>query len=137
VPSEKKTITVTGEFDVRIAPPHAIDVPPNGPRMGRHAMDKVYHGALNGLARGEMLTAGKLQQGQATYVALESFEGTLDGMSGGFALAHLGHMDAGSDALSVSIVPGSGSGALAEIRGELEIVREDGKHTYTLTYWMT
>jgi hypothetical protein len=121
---------------VKIAPPHAIAVPANAPGVGRHVLEKAYHGGLNGLALGEMLTAGQLQQGQATYIALESFDGTLDGRSGGFALAHLGEMDAGSEEMRIGIVPGSGTGELSGIRGQLLIHREAGKHYYTLTYWI-
>lgn len=134
-PLDKESSVAAGEFDVKIAAPHLIDVPPNASTIGRHVLEKTYHGALNGLAVGEMLTAGQPQQGQAMYVALESFEGTLDGRAGGFALAHFGEMDAGSEELRIRIVPGSGTGELSGIRGQMLIRREDGKHYYTLTYW--
>jgi hypothetical protein len=134
-PLDKKSFVATGEFDVKIATPHMIVVPANASAIGRHVLEKTYHGGLNGRALGEMLTAGQPQQGQATYVALESFEGVLDGKAGGFALAHLGEMDAGSEALRIGIVPGSGTGELSAIRGQLLIRREAGKHYYTLTYW--
>jgi hypothetical protein len=134
-PSDKPTSVATGEFDVKIAPPALIAVPSNAAPIGRHVLEKTYHGALNGQASGEMLTAGQPRQGEATYVAIESFEGALDGKSGGFALAHFGEMDAGGESLSVQIVPGSGTGELARIRGTLQIRRESGKHYYTLTYW--
>jgi hypothetical protein len=135
-PSEEKSSIATGEFDVKIAPPDRVTVPANAPAIGRHILEKTYHGGLHGRALGEMLSAGQLQQGQATYVALESFEGALDGRSGGFALAHFGEMDAGSEELRIRIVPGSGTGELSGIRGQLHIRREAGKHFYTLTYWI-
>ncbi|CAB3798128.1 DUF3224 domain-containing protein [Paraburkholderia fynbosensis] len=133
--SDKHSFVATGEFDVKIAPPHMIAVPANASAIGRHALEKAYRGGLNGRAQGEMLSAGQPQQGEATYVALESFDGTLDGKTGGFALAHLGEMDAGGEELRIGIVPGSGTGELAGIRGQLLIRREAGKHYYTLTYW--
>jgi hypothetical protein len=134
-PSDKESYVAVGEFDVKIAAPEMIAVPANASAIGRHAIEKAYHGGLNGRALGEMLSAGQPQAGEATYVALESFEGTLDGKSGGFALAHSGEMDAGSEALRIGIVPGSGTGELAGIRGHLTIRREAGKHSYALTYW--
>jgi hypothetical protein len=133
-PLDKNSSVATGEFDVKIAPPEMIAVPPNASAIGRHVLEKTYHGGLNGRALGEMLTAGQPGQGQATYVALESFEGALDGRAGGFALAHLGEMDAGSEALRIGIVPGPGTNALSGIRGHLLIRRDAGKHYYTLTY---
>lgn len=57
-----------------------------------------------------MLSAGEPQAGEAVYTALESFSGTLDGRSGGFALAHFGQVDAGVKELRIVIVPGSGTG---------------------------
>jgi hypothetical protein len=134
-PPERTSFIATGEFDVKIAPPDMIPVPTNAPAIGRHILEKTYHGGLNGRSLGQMLSAGQLQQGQATYVALESFEGALDGRSGGFALAHFGEMDTGSEELRIRIVPGSGTGELSGIRGQLQIRREAGKHFYTLTYW--
>jgi hypothetical protein len=134
-PSDNKTFVAVGEFDVKIASPEMIAVPANGAAIGRHMLEKAYRGGLNGRALGEMLTAGLPQQGQASYVALESFEGELDGRSGGFALAHLGEMDAGGEELRVGIVPGSGTRELSGIRGHLVIRRNAGKHHYTLTYW--
>jgi len=134
-PLDKTAFVAAGEFDVKIATPQMIAVPANASAIRRHVVEKEYHGGLNGRALGEMLSAGLPQQGQATYVALESFEGALDGIAGGFALAHLGEMDAGSEELRIGIVPGSGTGELLGIRGQLLIRREGDKHYYTLTYW--
>ncbi|WP_175870642.1 DUF3224 domain-containing protein [Burkholderia sp. BCC0397] len=134
-PSDKKSFVAVGKFDVKIAPPDMIAVPANASVIGRHVIEKAYRGGLKGRALEEMLTAGQPQQGEATYVALESFEGVLDGRYGGFALAHLGEMDAGCEALRIGIVPGSGTGELSGLRGQLLIRREAGKHYYTLTYW--
>ncbi|WP_312847794.1 DUF3224 domain-containing protein [Burkholderia gladioli] len=134
--SDSPSSVATGGFDVKISPPEPVAVAPGASAIGRHAIEKTYHGGLAGHSLGEMLSAGQPQQGKAGYVAIESFEGTLDGRSGGFALAHLGEMDAGSEFLRIGIVPGSGTGELAGIKGQLQIRREAGRHDYTLTYWM-
>ncbi|MBN3806499.1 DUF3224 domain-containing protein [Paraburkholderia sp. Ac-20336] len=135
-PSDQEPLVATGAFDVKIAPPDSVAVPAHAAPIGRHVIEKAYHGGLKGQALGEMLTAGKPREGEATYVALESFEGSLDGRCGGFALAHFGEMDAGREALRIDIVPGSGTGELSGIRGQLLIRRESSKHYYTLTYWI-
>jgi len=123
-----------GEFDVKIGAPDLIPVPSDAPAIGRHTLEKEYHGDLKGRATGEMLTSGRPQAGEATYVAIESFVGTLAGRDGGFALAHFGQMSAGREELRISISPGSGTGELSGIQGELVIRREAGKHHYRLNY---
>ena len=123
-----------GGFAVKIGAPDLIAVPEGASPIGRHLLEKEYDGGLQGRAVGEMLTSGQPQAGEATYVAIESFAGMLDGRKGGFALAHFGQMHAGSEELRVSITPGSGTGELSGIHGELLIRREAGKHYYTLNY---
>lgn len=123
-----------GGFAVKIGAPERVPVPEGASPIGRHVLEKDYDGGLQGRAVGEMLTSGQPQAGEAAYVAIESFAGTLDGRTGGFALAHYGQMHAGSEELRVSITPGSGTGELAGISGELLIRRDAGKHEYTLNY---
>lgn len=43
-------------------------------------------------------------------------------------------MQAGGQELRITIVPGSGTGALKGIRGELRLRIESGVHHYTLAY---
>jgi hypothetical protein len=133
-PSEVALSVATGDFDVKINAPEILSVPEGASPIGRHALEKTFHGGLQGRSVGEMLSAGQPRSGEASYVAIESFFGTLDGRPGGFALAHLGTMHAGGESLQISVVPGSGTGALAGIEGELTIQRHDGKHDYTLKY---
>lgn len=124
----------TGEFSVKIGAPAVIQLPTDASPIGRHTIEKEYQGHLQGSAFGEMLSAGQPQAGEAAYVAIESFFGTLDGRTGGFALSHSGRMHAGGETLHISVVPGPGTGELAGIQGELAIQRESGKHRYTFSY---
>ncbi|WP_016833669.1 DUF3224 domain-containing protein [Herbaspirillum lusitanum] len=128
---------VSGDFTVTIGPPSAVVSATSGPAIGRHVLVKQYHGPLQGDSQGEMLTAGRPAEGEASYVAIESVQGTLDGRTGGFALAHFGQMHAGGETLSVNVVPGSGTGELSGLMGELKIQRESGKHRYAFTYWFS
>jgi hypothetical protein len=68
------------------------------------------------------------------YVAVERVTGTLDGKAGTFALHHTGIMERGAPALCVTIVPDSGTGELAGIRGTLAIDIRDKRHYYVLRY---
>jgi hypothetical protein len=129
------SLVAAGEFDVQLGAPETLPVAAESPAIARFKLEKEYHGPMQGHASGEMLSAGQPQLGEATYVAIESFFGALDGRAGGFALAHRGDMHAGVDTLHISIVPGSGSGELAGIQGELKIRREAaGRYSYTLRY---
>jgi len=118
----------TGTFDVKVSPISSSDP------WGRMKLDKRYHGDLEADALGEMLTAGDPQKGSAGYVAMERVTGTLAGKRGGFFLQHAATMDAGTQSISVVIVPGSGTGELAGISGSLTIQIADGKHNYALDY---
>jgi hypothetical protein len=62
------------------------------------------------------------------------FEGRLGDRTGGFAFVHIGRRE--DDRLETIgyVVPGSGSGELAGIRGEIAISMADEGHDFTLTY---
>lgn len=124
----------SGTFKVSILPPQTMASPEGGPPQARRSLEKQFEGGLQGRSLGEMLAAGQPQQGEAAYVALESFQGTLQGRAGGFALAHLGLMHAGRQDLRIAIVPGSGTGGLQGITGELTLRIEAGVHHYELAY---
>lgn len=74
------------------------------------------------------------QDGSAGYVAIERFTGSVGGKAGSFLLQHHGLMDKGEAALTVTIVPDSGTGELAGIAGTLEIENAAGKHSCVLEY---
>jgi len=123
--------TAQGTFTVTLTPRPAGDSPAD---LGRFLLAKVFDGAILGTAAGEMLSAGNPASGSAGYVALEWLDVSVAGRQGTFALQHTGTMDAGCDSLSITVVPGSGSGALTGISGRFELERVDGVHRYTLHY---
>lgn len=134
IPAPATPLHAVGTFKVKIQAPQAMSSPEGGPAQARRALEKQFEGGLQGSSLGDMLAAGQPQQGEAAYVALESFSGTLQGRAGGFALAHLGVMHAGGQDLRIVIVPGSGTGALQGITGELKLRIEAGTHHYELVY---
>lgn len=123
----------TGAFDVKLTP-QATDDPGEGAPLGRLAIEKQFHGDLEGTSKGEMLTAGGSVTGSAGYVAIERVDGTLHGRRGTFALQHSGTMTRGAPQLSITVVPDSGSGALAGLAGRMAIEIADGKHSYNFEY---
>jgi hypothetical protein len=126
--------TVSGTFDVKLSPLLFEQVPAEA-LMGRRLIEKQFHGALDGTSIGEMLSVGTPTQGSAVYVAIERVTGTLDGKRGSFALYHTGVVDRGKASLEVRVVPDSGTGELAGVRGSLTIeIQAGGKHFYTFEY---
>jgi hypothetical protein len=123
----------TGSFEVKLAPlePYNRD---EGANIGRMSLDKQFHGELEATSRGEMLGTGN-PKSDAGYVAIERVTGTLHGRQGSFALIHKGTMTRGLPALDIVVVPGSGSGDLAGLRGTMSIeIAPDGAHSYRLNY---
>lgn len=117
-----------GVFDVTLTPE-----PGEFPAARR--LDKRYHGPLDAVGQGLMLSFVSPVPGSAGYVAIERVAGTLDGREGSFVLQHHGVMDRGQPRLEVVVVPDSGTGALAGLAGRLDIrIEPDGRHVYTLDY---
>jgi hypothetical protein len=127
-----------GTFDVEMTPQ---DAPAAGPALagatplGRLALRKTFHGEMAGSGAGEMLTAVTPVEGSATYVALERFSGTVHGRDGSFVLQHQGTMSAArGQQLTITVVPDSGSGALAGIEGRFVLTIVARVHHYELHY---
>ncbi|CAN5183853.1 DUF3224 domain-containing protein [soil metagenome] len=118
-----------GTFQVEIVPQAG-----NDPVLGRMTLAKQLAGDLVGSSRGQMLTAMTPVKGSAGYVAVEQVDATLQGRLGSFALMHTGTMNRGVPRLSITVVPDSGTGALAGIAGDFRIEIVDGKHLYQFDY---
>ncbi|WP_242428349.1 DUF3224 domain-containing protein [Janthinobacterium lividum] len=123
----------TGSFSISMTPATA---PQRAGRttLGRVLLDKVYAGDLVATAKGEMLNAVTDTQGAAGYVAMEAITGVLQGRQGSFVAQHAGTMAEGRQALSIVIVPHSGTGQLTGISGTLAIRIENGQHFYDMDY---
>src|SRR3954453_23196206 len=110
---------------VRPAPDIATGLP-----VGVATMEKAYEGDVAGRSATLFTSAFDQGTGVGTYVAMESFEGSLNGAAGTFNFAHCATTtgaDRGSELFV--IVPTSGTGGLAGIRGEGGIAIEaDGTH---------
>ena len=123
----------TGTFEVKLNPQQLADKTADA-TLGRLSIDKQFHGGLEAVSKGEMLSAGTSVKGSAGYVAIERVSGTLHGRNGTFVLQHSGIMTRGAAQLSVTVVPDSGTGQLAGLVGEMTINIVDGKHFYDFEY---
>jgi hypothetical protein len=127
------TTRATGTFEVKLTP-QATDTPAEGSPLGRLTIDKQFHGDLEGTSKGEMLTAGTSIKNSAGYVAVECVVGTLNGKKGTFTLQHTGTMTRGVGALTIIVVPDSGTGELTGVSGTMSIDIANGKHAYAFDY---
>jgi hypothetical protein len=124
------TLHAHGTFEVKTQP--LPSAPGDG--MGRFSLEKQIHGDLEGVSKGEMLTAGDYTKGEAGYVALEQVTGSLKGRRGSFVLQHVGTMDKSGMTLRVTVVPGSGTDQLQGIAGSFTITITAGQHSYDFDY---
>ncbi|SEM42336.1 DUF3224 domain-containing protein [Streptacidiphilus jiangxiensis] len=103
---------------------------------GVSIMEKHFAGAIEGRSETIFTAAFDAARGIGTYLALESFEGTVDGHAGTFNFAHSASTT-GADRQSefFVLVPGSGTGGLAGIAGTGGMtVDADGTHRIWLDY---
>lgn len=121
----------TGSFTVKLDPQKDE---PAEPKLARMTIDKQFGGDLEATSRGQMLSAGTDVKGSAGYVAIERVTGALSGRSGSFVLQHSATMNRGVPQLSISVVPDSGTGELEGIRGSMQIIIKDGRHSYEFEY---
>ena len=121
----------TGNFEVTLNP---MENNPTIDGLGRMSIDKQYHGELEAIGQGQMLTGFTAIKNSAGYVAIERVTGSLKGRKGSFTLQHNGVMSRGTPSLIISIVPDSGTDQLDGLRGTMSIRIEAGKHFYDLTY---
>jgi uncharacterized protein DUF3224 len=88
------------------------DAPADGPPLTRATVRKRFSGGLSGESVAELLTCGEL-----AYTANERVTATLDGRAGTFVLQH-GAWEGGQWGY---VVPGSGTGGLAGLRGDARL----------------
>ncbi|MCK6544568.1 DUF3224 domain-containing protein [Myxococcota bacterium] len=124
---------VTGLFEITMSGEPPFDVV-DGVSLARARFDKRFRGPLTATSKVEMLAAHTAVKGSAGYVAVERITGSIDGRAGSFVVMHLGMMERGADSLVIRIVPDSGTGALAGIRGTMNIRIIDGQHHYELDH---
>lgn len=123
----------SGAFEVARRPLETSDTTA-GTLLGRMSLDKQFHGDLEAIGKGEMLTVGTSMSGSAGYVAIERVTGTLHGRNGSFVLQHTGTMARGVPSLSITVVPDSGTGELEGLLGTMAIAVANGRHTYDMRY---
>lgn len=107
-----------------------------GRPVGLAIITKQFDGQITGSSVTLFTAAFDQEAGAGTYVAMESFEGTVNGLTGTLNFAHSA-TTTGSDRLAefFTIVPGSGTGELEGITGAGGIsVTAEGAHEIWFDY---
>src|SRR5258705_4115899 len=124
------TSRASGTFEVKLNPQdEGVDAV-----VGRMSIDKQFKGELEGSSKGQMLMASTSTQASAGYVAIEKVTGTLGGRRGTFYLQHGGTMTRGVGELKITVIPDSGTDQLVGLKGKMNIIIADGKHSYEFEY---
>lgn len=128
----------TGTFEVAdfVTAPVPISEIKTGMPVGFSTMRKTFTGEIDGRSETLFTAAFDPASGTGTYVAMESFEGSIAGHAGAFNFAHSA-TTTGRDrqAEFLAIVPTSGTGDLAGIRGTGGLtVDDDGTHRIWFDY---
>ncbi|MEO6712102.1 MAG: DUF3224 domain-containing protein [Mycobacteriales bacterium] len=129
----------TGTFSVTTFAPTELAPTPHvttGVPVGVATMEKQFEGEVVGRSATLFTFAFDQTTGIGTYLAMESFEGSLNGRVGAFNFVHSATTSGAdrSDELFL-IVPSSGTGQLVGIRGAGGITIEaDGTHRIWFDY---
>ncbi|MEZ0069766.1 hypothetical protein ABIA32_005813 [Streptacidiphilus sp. MAP12-20] len=104
--------------------------------VGVSTMEKQFEGEISGRSTTLFTAAFDISAGVGTYVAMESFEGTLNGHKGAFNFAHSATTHGEDRAAEFFVlVPASGTGELTGITGTGGLtVDADGTHRIWFDY---
>ncbi len=115
--------------------PVAYDEPAEGPVLTRIHVEESFSGDITGAGVVEFLQASSAG-GAASFVGIERVTGTVAGRSGTFLLQDAGTVDGHVVRGDWFVIPGSGTGGLAGLRGEGGFRADLGEGAQVhLDYW--
>ncbi|MEB3187652.1 MAG: DUF3224 domain-containing protein [bacterium] len=127
--------TATGTIQVKTYESIPFDTLEGAATLNELHVTETFLGDIAGEGAARMLQT-YLPDGSASFVAVERVEGTLGGRKGSFVLQDAGTLAGTKVEGKWFVVPGSGTGELAGLRGEGGFEAELGQHAaYTLTCW--
>jgi hypothetical protein len=115
--------------------PVAYDEPADGPALTRIHVEESFTGDISGEGAVEFLQAAAAD-GAASFVGIERVTGTVGGRTGTFLLQDAGTVQGSIVSGEWFVIPGSGTGELAGLRGEGGFRANLGENTQIhLDYW--
>ena len=124
------TTTIQATFTVDDWDERPILESGDAPRITQATVTKTYSGEIDGSSTTEWLMA-YADDGTATFVGVERVTATFGGEDGSLALRHVGTFVDGAAVAELEVVPGSGTGAMADASGDGDF-RADPQGTVTL-----
>lgn len=122
----------TASFDVKSWDDEPYDESEGLPKLVRSHVVQSYQGDIEGEGRVEYLMMHR-DDGTASYVGLERVAGRIGDRSGSFVLHQTGTYDSDGAKTTFSVVPGSGTGDLAGLRGKGGYIASEGRHVLSVT----
>ena len=115
--------------------PAAYDEPADGPALTRIHVEESFSGDITGDGAVEFLQAARAD-GSASFVGIERVAGELGGRRGTFLLQDAGTVQDNIVSGDWFVIPGSGTGQLAGLRGEGGFRANLGENAQiNLDYW--
>jgi hypothetical protein len=110
--TQRATAVITvGKYE-----PSAYDEPADGPVLTRIHVEERFSGDIEGDGVVEFLQAAR-PDGSASFVGIERVTGTIGGKQGTFLLQDAGTVEGNVVSGEWFVIPGSGTGQLAGLRG--------------------
>ena len=124
-----------GKINVRTYEPSPYDQPDDGPALVRIHVEESFSGDIQGEGVATFLQT-TMRDDEASFVGVERVTGSVGGRSGTFVLQDQGTVKDAVVSGDWFVVPGSGTGELAGLRGEGGFKAALGQGAdITLDYW--
>ena len=124
-----------GRIEVKTYEPQPYDEVDDGPTLAEIHVTETFSGDIEGEGVVRFLQAVR-DDGSATFVGIERVTGTIARRQGSFLLQDAGTLEGSTVKGDWFVIPGSGTGELAGLRGEGGFEAELGQHaSITLDYW--
>jgi hypothetical protein len=125
----------TGRIDVKTYEPQPYEEVEDGPNLVEIHVTETFSGDIEGDGVARFLQAVRKDQ-SASFVGIERVTGGIAGRQGSFLLQDAGTLEGNTVRGEWFVIPGSGTGDLAGLRGEGAFTAALGEHAeITLDYW--
>ena len=125
----------TGTIEVNSYEPRPYDEPADGVQLVEIQVRETFTGDIQGAGAVRFLQAAR-NDGSASFVGIERVTGQIAERHGSFLLQDAGTVEGSTVSGEWFVIPGSGTGELAGLRGEGAFVAALGQHaSITLDYW--
>jgi hypothetical protein len=133
--STEQRTRATGKITVKSYEPAPYDEPADGPTLARIHVEETFSGDIEAEGVVDFLQA-QMADGSASFVGIERVTGSLGARLGSFLLQDQGTVSGSTVSGEWFVVPGSGSGDLAGLRGEGGFSAQLGESAdVSLEYW--